>query len=89
MAASEEQNGHNSPTRLDRIEKTLEVLVQSHMEFANDHKMLLRAQVVLTDQVSKLTEEVRELRAAQAHTDERLNALISVVDDLVRKRPPL
>ena len=46
----------------------------------------------LDDRVDKLTESVhemiRELRESQRHTDERLNALIAVVDGLVRNRPP-
>jgi seryl-tRNA synthetase len=35
-----------------------------------------------------LRKELAELAEAQKHTDERLNALINVVDDLVRNRPP-
>jgi hypothetical protein len=56
---------------------------------------LLTAQVVLTDRVDKLAIRldsaigaIQDLTAAQRHTDERLNALISVVDDIVRRRPP-
>jgi seryl-tRNA synthetase len=35
-----------------------------------------------------LRKELAELAEAQKHTDERLNALINVVVDLVRNRPP-
>jgi hypothetical protein len=70
-------NGH----RLDRIEAALEALVrgQSHLLEAQtalepDHQRLLTAQVVLTETV-------------QRHTDERMAALIAVVDGLVRNRP--
>jgi hypothetical protein len=31
---------------------------------------------------------IKELSASQRHTDERLSALIAVVDDIVRRRPP-
>ncbi len=33
--------------------------------------------------------EIAEIREIQRHGDEKLNALIHVVDDLIRKRPPL
>jgi hypothetical protein len=78
---STEQNGHSNP-RMDRLEKLRELLITDHLTFADEHKKLLTAQVVLTD-------KVRELMEAQKHTDERLNALISVVDDLIRNRRSL
>jgi hypothetical protein len=37
--------------------------------------------------VLKQAENMKELRDAQKQTDEKLNALIQVVDDLVRRRP--
>jgi hypothetical protein len=37
--------------------------------------------------VLKQAESIKELRDAQKHTDEKLNALVQVVDDLVRRRP--
>lgn len=70
--------GSNGSDRLDRIEAALDMLIADHVKSAEEHKQLLRAQVVLTDTVQKLAE-------AQRHTDDRLNALISVVDDLVRR----
>jgi hypothetical protein len=73
-----DQNGGN---RLDRIEASLERMQQRHEEMQLDLKQLLTAQVILTDRVDRLAE-------AQIHTEERLNALIAVVDDIVRKRPP-
>ena len=85
----------NGASRLDRIEKLLEMLVGDHVKLVDEHRFLLRAQVVLTEKVDKLadaqqrlTEKVDKLADAQQHTEERLNALISVVDDLVRRPPP-
>ncbi len=59
----------------------MELLITDHLAFNDEHKKLLIAQVVLTDRVDRLAQ-------AQAHTEERLNALIAIVDDLIRKRPP-
>ena len=79
-----DQNGSN---RLDRIEKLIEAVVSEHIRLVEDHlafradlRQLLTAQVLLTDRMSQLAE-------GQKHTDERLNALITVVDGLVRKQP--
>lgn len=85
----------NSQSRLDRMERLMNLLIEDHVRFDDEHKRLLIAQVVLTDRVDKLAIQadktfvaLKELAESQKHTDERLNALISVVDDLVRGRPP-
>jgi hypothetical protein len=85
--ADESGNGHGR-SRLDRLEGLVEVLMNGHIEFEAEHKRLLTAQVVLTDRLHRLTEQVSELREAQKSTDERMNALITVVDDIVRRPPP-
>lgn len=41
----------------------------------------------LTQNVDKLTQNVADLTESQKHTDDRLNALIAIVDDLIRRRP--
>ena len=56
-----------------------ELFREDHQEFRQEHKDLLRLQVLLNDEVRKLTE-------AQKHTDDRMNALITVVDGLIRGR---
>lgn len=81
LVESTEQNGHGNP-RMDRLEKLMDLLITDHLTFSDEHKKLPTAQVVLTDNVAKLAE-------AQKHTDERMNALIGVVDDLIRNRPNL
>ena len=83
---SDEENGHGK-SRLDRLEEFTETLLQEHIAFAEEHKKLLTAQVVLNDQLQSLSALQKDLAESQKHTDERLNALIAVVDDLVRKRP--
>ena len=91
---SVESNGGNTRSRLDRIEAALELMIADHEEFRLEHKRLLTAQVLLTDAQQKLTEEQKKLAEAQQklaeaqlHTEDRLSALIGVVDDLVRNRP--
>jgi CII-binding regulator of phage lambda lysogenization HflD len=91
---SDEQDGH-AKSRLDRLEGLMELLIDEHMKFSQEHKQLLTAQVVLNDQLEKLTDRVdklavavQELREAQKHTDDPLNALIHIVDDWIRRTPP-
>jgi len=57
-------------------------------DFRQEHQLLLKAQVVLTDRMDKLADRMDKLAASQQHTDERLNALIGVVDGVVRRIPP-
>ena len=93
----DETNGDNK-SRIDRIEEILEVLVNEHVQFHEDHRQLLKAQVVLYDSVQKFAETLTEmhrkteekladLATAQRNADERMAALIITVDDLIR-RPP-
>ena len=77
------------------MEGLMNLLIDDHVRFNEEHKGLLTAQVVLTDRVDKLAIQsgrtfvaLQELAESQKHTDGRLNALITVVDDLARKRPP-
>ena len=96
---SSEQNGHKNP-RMDRLENLMELLIDDHLAFMDEHKRLLAAQVVLTGTIQELAEaqkrteqRMKELSEAADErmkaTDERLNALIGVVDGLVRNRPNL
>ena len=84
----------NGAARLDRIERALELLIDDHVQFRDEHKQLLTAQVVLTDRLDRLTQKHAELADAQKRTDEKLGelaqaqtALIHVVDDVIRHRP--
>jgi len=60
------------------IEKRQSALLREHSEriVSIEHSLARSAQ---------LNEEIREI---QKHGDERLNALIAVVDGIVRKQPP-
>ena len=94
-----DQYSGNGQSRLDRLEGLMSLLVDDHLKFQEEHKQLLTAQVVLTDRLDRLAQTVKDFAAAQAEaqknqtealrsTDERLNALITLVDDIVRQRPP-
>ena len=78
----------NGASRLDRMERLMEMLVSDHVQFADEHKKLLTAQVVLTDRMDKLTIRMDQLAQSQQETTGKLDALIQVVDDFIRKRPP-
>ena len=51
------------------------------LAIAEQQKLLAAAQAHLAAEQARLAEQVR-------HTEERLNALIDVVDGIVRRRPP-
>ena len=50
-----ESNG-NKRDRLDRIEEALEACTNEHAQFREEHRQLLKAQVLLYDSVQKLTQ---------------------------------
>ena len=74
-------NGENGKTerRLTRLEEFVEVLANEHIQFAEEHRRLLTAQVILTDRMDRLA-------AAQAHTDERMAVLIRMMDDWIKRQ---
>ncbi|MEJ7607827.1 MAG: hypothetical protein WKF37_16540 [Bryobacteraceae bacterium] len=91
----EEVNGHNSPSRLDRIEGIVEALASSQMGLVDSQKHLLTAQVILQGEMTKMAASHRELAAAQKHADEtvahlsaKIDALVNVADELVRRQKP-
>ena len=87
----EELNG-GSPARFDRIERIVEVLANTQLDLQQDVKILIRGQVVIGEALERLTsttnQRINELAEAQKHTEERLNALIAVVDGIARRLPP-
>jgi chromosome segregation ATPase len=85
---ADQNDGGAAESRLDRMEKLMELLIQDHLAFRDDLQQLLTAQVVLTDRVNQLAKSVQELRESQKDTEDRMNALIAVVDDIVRRSPP-
>ena len=88
-----ETNGERD-TRLDRIERALELLIADHEQFRADHKLLLTAQVLQKDEIEKLLavtqEHTRQLTAEAEHRralDARVDALVSAIGEVVRRLP--
>jgi hypothetical protein len=89
-------NGENG-RRLTRLEEFVEVLANEHIQFAEEHRRLLTAQVLLTDRVDKLAERMEEgfrkltermdtLAEAQADSEQRLGVLIQTMDDWIKRQ---
>jgi hypothetical protein len=73
---AEEPNGHGSPSRIDRIERAIEALIDGHEGLVTSQKQLLTAQVVMTDTVTTLTDTVMALaKKVDAH-EGRIQVLI-------------
>jgi hypothetical protein len=72
-------SGNNGESRLDRIEATMEGLVDAHMWLEKSQKDLLRSQILLTDvqerTEKKLLELAGQMVASKRETDEALKAL--------------
>jgi hypothetical protein len=83
---SDEQNGH-STSRLDRMEGLMQLLIDDHLKFSDEHNRLLTAQVLQSDRMDQLIHAQKQLVEAQKDTDERLDTLMLMVDDLIRTRP--
>jgi len=58
----------------------------NHDEIQKELKMVLRSQVLMSESLNKLTGRMAELAETQRHTDQRMDALILTVDEIVRGR---
>lgn len=79
---------HGIDQRLDRTAQYLERIGMRQDQADEDKRILFRSQVLMSESLEKLTARVDQLAEAQRATEERLNALIGVLDDLVRRQPP-
>ena len=82
----EQNNGHDSPSRIERLEKIVEVLANVQADMQQDHQILLRAQIVMTDEMTKLAAAQVRMAAAQARMDDALTALMGTVDEIIRSK---
>jgi hypothetical protein len=93
-----ETNG-NQNTRLDRIEKALELMINDHEQFSQEHKQLLIAQVVQSDQIAANARQIAALtqrmeaesiirKETDARLDARVDKLVSSIGELIARIPP-
>jgi hypothetical protein len=94
-----ETNG-NGESRLDRLERLMDLLITDHLTFTDEHKQLLTAQVILAGNMQELQAAQKKLQAAQEKlqaaqektdeqmkaTDGRLSVLIQMMDGFIRKQ---
>ncbi|MCX6638783.1 MAG: hypothetical protein NT090_27330 [Acidobacteria bacterium] len=78
---------NNGRSRLDRIEAIIEAAAVRQADIEDEFRRLLRAQVVMVDNMGQLAAEQVKLAEQQRNTEEKLHALIAVVDDIVRRTP--
>lgn len=88
-----EENG-NRETRLDRIERALELMISDHEQFRVDLRQLLTAQVIQKDeieqhtkQIMEQTKQIEQLRARDAVLDERVDKLVSAIGEYISRLP--
>jgi hypothetical protein len=52
---SEATNGHDSPSRLDRLEKIVEVLAHVQVDMQQIQRVLLSSQVLMSEEIRTMT----------------------------------
>ena len=97
-----DDNNGNSNSRLDRIERIVEVLANTQIEMQGDIRVLLTSQVLMTESIQKLTADVQkltadvqeladsvhDLRDQAKQTDANLGVLLLTVDEIIRGKKP-
>jgi phosphopantothenate synthetase len=76
-----EGNGQqDNLSRLDRIERAMELFVADHEEFRDEHKKLLRSQVLLQDALQKQQEALQRQSDNLEHLSEKINFVVDGID---------
>lgn len=83
------RNNGDDPSRLDRLEGLVEVLVNRHIDFEDEHKRLLTAQVVLTDRLDRMAEDEAEFRAEMRHRHKLADERLSRIEEMTRENAEL
>jgi hypothetical protein len=73
---AEEPNGHGDASRIDRIERAIEGLIDGHECLLASQQQLLTAQVVMTDTATNLGKRVDTLAKKADAREERIQVLI-------------
>ena len=85
-----ETNGEGK-SRLDRIEEIIEraelANQTAHERFEAEDKRLLTAQILMNDAMTKMAGSMEKLELKMLETGEKLDALIKVVDGIIRRDP--
>ena len=68
--------------RLDRIERALELILNDHVEFRGEHKLLLSAQVLMQGGLEELRKSTEDLRKSTGALSKSTEDLRKGLDDL-------
>jgi hypothetical protein len=66
--------------RLDRIEKALELILDDHSQFREEHKILLNAQVLMHGGMQELRANLEELRGQVAALVSEFRGFVGAVE---------
>jgi predicted nucleic acid-binding Zn-ribbon protein len=76
-----EGNGQqDNLSRLDRIERAMELFVADHEEFRDEHKKLLRSQILLQDALQKQQEALQKQRENVDHLSDKIDFVVDGID---------
>ena len=76
-----EANGHqDNLSRLDRIERAIEHIIDEHEMFRDEHKKLLQSQVLLQNSLELLRGSLESQKVRIDEIGDKLNGLIDIVD---------
>lgn len=86
---AQQQEAHEASMREMQIKH--EARMNDHeealLDHEEEHRRLLRAQVLIADELRETSAAHRRTEAALAEASEKLNGLIAVVDDFIRRAP--
>jgi chromosome segregation ATPase len=68
--------------RLDRIERALELILNDHIEFRAEHKLLLSAQVQMQGGLEELRQSTSDMRKDMSDLRKDISDLRTGLDDL-------
>jgi len=81
-----ETNG-SGESRLDRLERLMDLLITDHLTFTDEHKQLLTAQVILVGNMQEMQAAQKKLQAAQEKlqaAQEKLQAAQEKTDEQMK-----
>jgi hypothetical protein len=86
------ENQAKHQEHLQRNDRLITRILDNQDDLKEGARALMTSQVLFADQTREaftdVAHKLAELAEAQKHTDERLNQVINVVDELVRRTPP-